>query len=213
MVRCIDIELKLGHSFRLYIPDLWVKKKSITHLIGENGCGKTSLMKAILDLYPRQKGLIEINGKDNRMDESWKSFTGVYLGTAYLLGFLSPLEYFRLVTRLRRVPLYSIENYVHQNFEGLLTPEMLQKRTCIRDLSSGNQARVGLIAAMLGHPALLLLDEPFVYLDQSAKKALQQLLQQFCENGKTILFTCHDSACIEELATTTIKLENGIMIN
>ncbi len=212
-MECTNLKLKLGHRFMLQIDFLRVKNKSITHLAGNNGSGKSSLLKTMLDLYPRQNGIIRIEGKDVSKDESWKHFTGVYLGSSYLPGFLSAIEYFDLMAKIRKISFVSPENYLNQYFSDLCTPEMLNNKTYIRDLSSGNQVRVGIIAAMMGSPTLLVLDEPFAYLDQSAQVSLKQHLKSHFEKGTTILITCHDPLLLDGLITDTILLENGIMIN
>jgi ABC-2 type transport system ATP-binding protein len=213
MMECNNLKLKLGHSFMLQIEFLHIKNKSYTHLAGKNGSGKSSLLKTMLDLYPRQSGVIRISGKDVSKDESWKLFTGVFLGSSYLPGFLTALEYFDLMAKIRNLSFSSPDNYVNQYFSDLCTPEILDNKTYIRDLSSGNQVRVGIIAAMISSPALLVLDEPFAYLDQSAQVSLKQHLKSHFEKGTTILITCHDPLLLDGLTTDTILLENGIMIN
>ncbi len=212
MVNVSNLELMLKGNFRLAVEKLVVKKQSFTQLMGANGSGKSSLLKAILDLYPARCGTITINGKDILVDESWRTQTGVYLSDSYLPGFMNALEYFKFITVIRKLSVGNIEEYMLAQFPQLINADMLNPRKLIRELSTGNQCRVGVIGSLIGNPDLLILDEPFAHMDEHALVQLKDLLENLHKNGKTILITCHDPSVLDGLITDRIFLENGVMI-
>ncbi len=138
-----------------------------------------------------------------------KKQIGSYLGAKYLIGYLTVLEYFELVARF-----YGFDNQELQdrlvNYSELLTSEVVNSKKYIRDFSSGIKQSIGIVAALLPDTPLLILDEPFVHLDEEKKLYLRTLLQDKGEdNDKLTILVSHETERIEGIATRTIMLEAG----
>ncbi len=104
------------------------------------------------------------NNVNVRESEDWKSFTSAYLDESFLIGYLMPEEYFYFIGELRGVSKREVDRFLNQ-FEDLFNGEILKGKKYIRDLSKGNQKKVGIVAALIGEPEVIILDEPFANLE------------------------------------------------
>lgn len=195
----------------LNIPDLRIGRGERFGLVGNNGAGKTTLFSLVLDLIQPTTG--EVLSQDKRVDrsEEWKAYTGSYLDENFLIGFLSPEEYFQFVGSLYGMNDADIRIFLDQ-FEGLFKGEILGQRKYIRDLSKGNQKKVGIAAALMGDPQVLILDEPFANLDPSSQIRLKQLIKEIIPPEVTVLISSHDLTHVTEVCGRIVVLEKGQVI-
>jgi len=194
----------------LNIPELTFEKGEIVGIVGNNGAGKTTLFSAILDLIYASSGSITSKGKDVSQTEDWKKYTAAFLDEGFLIGFLKPEEYFEFVGKLHNLSPSSTLEFVQQ-FETIFNGEILGKKKYIRDLSKGNQKKVGLISALIGDPELVLWDEPFSNLDPSTQLRIRGLISDYSTN-KTFLISSHDLNHIAEVCTRIIILDHGKLV-
>ena len=117
-------------------------------LLGPNGCGKTTTIGMLLGLIKPTKGKVINNNIDVKESEDWKSFTSAFLDESFLISYLLPEEYFYFIGDLRGVSKIEVDNFLNQ-FEDLFNGEILGGKKYIRDLSKGNQKKVGIIAALI----------------------------------------------------------------
>ena len=89
-----------------------------------------------------------------------KEFTSAYLDDKFLIGYLSPMEYFELIGQLKGLTKNEIKDFISQ-FEDFFNGEITDNKKYIRTLSKGNQQKVGVVGALIGNPQIVLLDEPF----------------------------------------------------
>jgi ABC-2 type transport system ATP-binding protein len=193
----------------LNIPALQLETGQCTGLLGNNGAGKTTLLKALLDLIPLDDGTITINGVLAAGNNGWKAWVGAFLDGSFLIPFLRPEEHFAFVGKTHGLS----DSDVQQRLLPLapfFRGEILGGKKHIRDLSEGNQAKVGIAAALLVRPKLLVLDEPFAHLDPSSQLELNRLLQgQQQEHGTTVLLSSHSLAHIQQICDRVLLLEKG----
>ena len=194
----------------LNIPELNFEKGEIVGIVGNNGAGKTTLFSCILDLIYASAGSITSKGKDVSQTEDWKKYTAAFLDEGFLIGFLKPEEYFEFVGKLHNLSPSSTLEFVQQ-FETIFNGEILGKKKYIRDLSKGNQKKVGLISALIGDPELVLWDEPFSNLDPSTQLRIRGLISDYSAN-KTFLISSHDLNHIAEVCTRIIILDHGKLV-
>lgn len=140
---------------------LEIPKGQTFGLVGNNGAGKTTMFSCLLDLIKPSKGVIKNNNVNVRESEDWKSFTSAYLDESFLIGYLMPEEYFYFIGELRGVSKREVDRFLNQ-FEDLFNGEILKGKKYIRDLSKGNQKKVGIVAALIGEPEVIILDEPLL---------------------------------------------------
>jgi len=194
----------------LNIPELTLEKGEIVGIVGNNGAGKTTLFSAILDLIQVSAGSITSKGKDVGQTEEWKKYTAAFLDEGFLIGFLRPEEYFEFVGQLHNLTPSTTLEFVKQ-FEIIFNGEILGQKKYIRDLSKGNQKKVGLISALIGDPEIVIWDEPFSNLDPSTQLRVRGLIGDYSAN-KTFLISSHDLNHIAEVCTRIVILDHGKIV-
>lgn len=196
----------------LDIDHIEIKRGESVGLVGNNGAGKTTLFSLLLDLIQASSGEIRINEINVHANDRWKDFTGSFVDDSFLIGYLTPEEYFYFVGELSNIGKEEIDTFVVQ-YEEFFNGEVLQKNKYIRDLSKGNQKKVGIIGALIGNPELIILDEPFANLDPSSQFRLKKLIRELIQNREvTILISSHDLSHTVEISERIIALEKGKVI-
>ncbi|MCP3931324.1 MAG: ATP-binding cassette domain-containing protein [Bacteroidetes bacterium] len=211
MLEIQNLQKAYGRDFTLDIEQLFIKKGEVFGLVGNNGAGKTTLFSLILDLIRADKGKIVSNGITVNSSEDWKKHTGAYLAESFLLEFLTPEEYFDFIGDLHQWNHTDVVNFLPQ-FEDFFNGEIAGKRKYIRDLSKGNQKKVGIVGALIGNPEIIILDEPFANLDPSSQHRLKNLFDTLDDTGKTILISSHDITHIADVCSRIVVLENGKIV-
>jgi len=193
----------------LNLPYLLIKKGESFGLVGNNGAGKTTYFRLILDLIRATSGEVLINNEIVAHGENWKKITGSFLDENFLIDFLTPEEYFEFLAGVHHISKGDLENF-YAEFETFFNGEVLGKKKYIRDLSKGNQQKVGIAAALLSKPEILVLDEPFNGLDPTTQIRLIKLLNHLKETaGTTMLISSHDLNHITDVCDRIVVLHEG----
>lgn len=196
----------------LNLEYLTIQKGESIGLVGNNGAGKTTLFSLMLDLIQPTTGEILLNGIKVHESEDWKKFTAAFIDESFLIGYLTPEEYFYFIGELRGLNKASIDAFLEQ-FQEFFNDEILGKRKYLRDLSKGNQKKVGIVAALIGDPEIIILDEPFANLDPSTQIRLKKLIKDLTTNkDKTILVSSHDLNHTVEVSDRIIALNKGELV-
>nr|WP_308571433.1 ABC transporter ATP-binding protein [uncultured Prevotella sp.] len=208
---------KFGEKTAVDIPELFLSSGGITGLAGNNGAGKTTLFRLLLDLVKRDEGDISLSFMtasgiqtiDPDKSEDWKSYTGAYIDDGFLIDFLMPEEYFEFIAKVDDIPQEILRQRLDQ-FSAFMNGEIMDQKKLLRDFSAGNKQKIGIIGAMLNTPQLLILDEPFNFLDPSSQYHLKQLLENYGrETQATILLSSHNLQHITEISDRILLMENG----
>lgn len=196
----------------LNIPELTIEKGEIFGLVGNNGAGKTTMFNIVLDLIVASKGQVISKGINVRESEDWKDFTGAFIDETFLIGYLTAEEYFGFIAGLRRMSKTETSIFL-ETYTDFFNGEILGKKKFIRDFSKGNQKKVGIVAALMGKPEIVVLDEPFANLDPSSQYKLRKLIKDFASvNGTTFLISDHTLDNIADVSTRLIILEKGKIV-
>lgn len=196
----------------LDIPELFIGKGESFGLVGNNGAGKTTLFRLILDLIRPQSGFVLSKDEDVAKNESWKYYTGSYLDRNFLIDFLTPEEYFEFNSRIHGMSPEDLKVFLAA-MEEFFNDEILGKKKFIRDLSKGNQQKIGVVAALMAEPEIIILDEPFNGLDPSSQIRLINMLNNLKKNKQTtILVSSHDLNHVTEVCNRIAILEKGIIV-
>lgn len=196
----------------LSIDNIQISKGESVGLVGNNGAGKTTLFSLILDLIQASTGSISINDVKVHESEQWKIFTGSFLDESFLIGYLTAEEYFYFIGDLHQINKDAVNEFLIQYAE-FFNDEILGKRKYIRDLSKGNQKKVGIIGALIGNPELIILDEPFANLDPSSQFRLKAIIRRIMDDKQvTILISSHDLSHTVEISDRVIALDKGRVI-
>ncbi|AOW21057.1 ABC transporter ATP-binding protein [Urechidicola croceus] len=212
MIQTSQLSKKYGETTVLTINNLDIPKGQSFGLVGNNGAGKTTFFNLLLDLIQPTTGKITSNRIQVNESEEWKTFTGSFIDESFLIGYLTPEEYFYFIGDLRRQNKADIDNFLGQ-FDDIFNDEILGKNKYLRDLSKGNQKKVGIIAALIGNPEVVILDEPFANLDPTTQIRLKQMLKTYVKNKDlTILISSHDLGHVTEVCERIVVLEKGEII-
>ena len=191
------------------VPLLDIYQGEIVGVVGNNGAGKTTLLRLCLDLIKATKGTVSLNGTVVSNDDYWKKVTGSYLDTNFLLEFLTAKEFLYFTGNA-----YSLSNAEIDKrriiFEKFMTDEIMGNEKFIHEFSSGNKQKIGIVSAMIIHPEILILDEPFNFLDPSSQFELKRLLKELNTTYKTtIVVSSHNIEHIIDLSSRVILMEKG----
>ncbi len=212
MINTIDLSKKYGNKTVLNIPSLEIPKGQSFGLVGNNGAGKTTYFNLILDLIQPTTGKILNNDIQVNTSEDWKPFTSAFIDESFLIGYLTPEEYFDFIARLRGVNQVDLTAFL-QKFKELFNDEILGQKKYLRDLSKGNQKKAGIVAALIGQPEVVILDEPFANLDPTTQIRLKKTLKTINEeSSSTLLISSHDLGHITEVCERIVVLNKGDVI-
>ena len=197
----------------LNIPYLTVPVGESFGLVGNNGAGKTTFFRACLDLIRPTDGVV--TSKDVPVDQTddWKKYTGSYLDEGFIIDYLKPEEYVDFIGKLHGMPNDEIDAFIN-SFIEFFNDEIVGKNKFIRDLSKGNQKKVGIAAALMANPEILILDEPFANLDPSSQIRLKNLLNKIRkENNVTMMISSHDLSHVTEVCDRIVILDKGDIVH
>ena len=212
MIKIENLTKKYSKQTVLEINSLEIPSGQTFGLIGNNGAGKTTLFSCLLDLIKPTKGKVINNDVEVSSSENWKSFTTAFLDETFLIGYLMPEEYFYFIGELRGLSKIQVDNFVLK-FEDFFHGEILGGKKYLRDLSKGNQKKVGVIAALIGEPKVIILDEPFANLDPSTQIRLKGIIKDLSKyKDTTILVSSHDIQDVTEVCDRIALLEKGKLI-
>ena len=212
MIQITNLQKAYGGTTVLDIEELKIENGDVFGLVGNNGAGKTTLFSLILDLIRATRGKVIINEIPVAKSEEWKAITGAYIDESFTIGYLTPDEYFNFIGELRGMNANDISGFL-SNFKEFFNDEILGKKKFIRDLSKGNQKKVGVVGAFMGNPEFVVLDEPFANLDPTSQFKLRQIIKDFAAgNGKTLLISSHDLDHVTDVCSRIVILQKGKVI-
>jgi ABC-2 type transport system ATP-binding protein len=212
MVSIVNLKKEYKRINVVDIQSLTIAESESFGLVGNNGAGKTTLFRIILDLIPPSTGEVQINGINVKNSEGWKSFVGSYLDENFLINYLTPDEYFAFVGKLHQCSAEDM-NLLLDRFRDLFNNEIIGTKKYIRDLSKGNLKKVGIAAAFIGQPKIIVLDEPFENLDPTSQIRLKEIIvEEYRERRTTFLISSHDLNHVTETCNRIVVMEKGQVI-
>src|SRR5690554_1683577 len=212
MIQVENLTKTYGGTTVLNIDHLEIPKGQSFGLVGNNGAGKTTFFSLLLDLIQATTGKITSNGVEINKSEAWKPFTSAFIDETFLIGYLTPEEYFYFIGELRGWNKADVDGFL-KDFSKFFNDEILNKRKYLRDLSKGNSKKVGIVGALIGNPEVIILDEPFANLDPTTQIRLKRILIKLAENPEvTILVSSHDIQHTVEVSNRIVALEKGIVV-
>lgn len=196
----------------LNIGNLEIPKGESFGLVGNNGAGKTTFFSLLLDLIEPSTGHITTNNIQVNKSEGWKPFTAAFLDESFLISYLTPEEYFYFIGELRGQNKADIDALLLKH-EDFFNGEILNKKKYLRDLSKGNQKKVGIIATLIGKPEVIILDEPFANLDPTTQFRLKKIIKELADDKNvTILVSSHDLAHTIEVSNRIVAMHKGEIV-
>jgi len=212
MIQVQNLSKAYNGTTVLKIDQLEIKKGESFGLVGNNGAGKTTFFSLLLDLIQPTTGHINNGIVQVNTSENWKSFTASFLDESFLIGYLTPEEYFYFIGDLRNQNKADVDALLakHQEF---FNGEILNSKKYIRDFSKGNQKKVGIIATLIGNPEVIILDEPFANLDPTTQFRLKKIIKDLADDPNvTVLVSSHDLLHTVEVSNRIVALHKGEVV-
>ncbi|WP_172281360.1 ABC transporter ATP-binding protein [Chryseobacterium sp. LAM-KRS1] len=212
MITIHNLSKIYGTATVLNIENLEIPQGETFGLVGNNGAGKTTLFSLMLDLIQPTTGFVGIDGIKVNESEAWKSKVSAFVDDTFLIGYLTPEEYFYFIGELRGQNKASVDEFL-KPFYDLFNGEILNSGKYVRDLSKGNQKKVGIVGAIIGSPEIIILDEPFANLDPSTQIKLKNLIKELSkQEGVTFLISSHDLSHTTEVCNRIVVVNKGKMV-
>ncbi len=182
------------------------RRGRIHGIVGNNGSGKTVLMKCICGFLLPTEGMITVNGLRVGIDTDFPPDLGIIIETPGFLPNLTGIKNLEILASLnKKIGLAEIADSVRR--AGL--DPCLKKP--VSKYSLGMRQRLGLAQAIMENPSLLILDEPFNGLDRNGVREMHRLIKGLKAEGKTILLASHNQSDIDELCDTVCEMDAGRM--
>jgi len=215
-IKIENIKKTFGEKVAVNVQSFEIKSGEVLGLVGNNGAGKSTLFRLILDLLKADTGKVtmwdETNSVNVAESEEWKNWTGAYIDESFMIDYLTPEEYFDFIARISGISKEQMEEQLAK-YEHFTAGEVLGQQKLIRNLSAGNKQKVGIIGALLLRPQILILDEPFNFLDPSSQSAFKHMMIDYNkETGATILISSHNLNHTVDICPRIALLENGEII-
>jgi ABC-2 type transport system ATP-binding protein len=212
MITIENLSKKYGSQVVLNIGELTIPTGQSFGLVGNNGAGKTTLFSLLLDLIQPTTGHIINNEVQVNTSEEWKPFTSSFIDETFLIGYLTPEEYFYFIGDLRGQNKADVDALVSE-YQDFFHDEILGQKKYLRDLSKGNQKKAGIVASFIGNPKVVILDEPFANLDPTTQIRLKQIIKELAEKQDvTVLVSSHDLIHVTEVCERIVVLNKGEVV-
>lgn len=215
-IKIENVKKTFGEKVAVNIESFEIKSGDVLGLVGNNGAGKSTLFRIILDLLKTDTGKVTMWNSEKSVivseTEEWKNWTGAYIDESFMIDYLTPEEYLSFIAHLSGISEEQMNEEL-KRYEHFMAGEIMGQKKLIRNLSAGNKQKVGIIGALLLKPQILILDEPFNFLDPSSQSAFKHLMEEYNkETGATILISSHNLNHTVDICPRIALLENGVII-
>ena len=212
MITIDKLKKNFGEKVAVDIEHYEINQGDMLGLVGNNGAGKTTLFRLMLDLLKADDGKVIINDIDVSQSEDWKSITGAFIDDGFLIDYLTPEEYFYFIGKMYGLKKEEVDERLIP-FERFMSGEVIGHKKLIRNYSAGNKQKIGIISAMLHYPQILILDEPFNFLDPSSQSIIKHLLKKYNEEHQaTVSISSHNLNHTVDVCPRIALLEHGVII-
>lgn len=207
MIDVKHVSLIIDKTSILKDISLHMESGRIYGLIGRNGSGKTMLMKCICGFVKPTSGSIYVAGRQVGVDVDFPPDMGIIIENPGFIPYESGYSNLKDLADLRK--LISKEEICDAMRQVGLDPALKRR---VGKYSLGMRQRLGLAQAIMEHPSILILDEPFNGLDTEGVQEMRIFLKEYCTKGRTILITSHNTDDIQILCDEVLKMEKGELV-
>lgn len=210
MLKAVNISKHFGDKAVLKQINIEVREKTIVGLLGPNGAGKTTLMRILVGFYSPSEGLIYWKGKkSDTKSQKYKSRIGYLPENNPLFPNMTAWEYLSYIAKLKGVDKPKLDESIVKVVKECGLSNVVRQK--IETLSKGYKQRVGLAAAILGDPEILILDEPTTGLDPNQIIEIRNLIKKMAKN-KMILLSTHILPEAKEICDKLLIVNRGEIV-
>lgn len=182
---------------------LELPKGKIVGLVGENGSGKSVLLKMLCGYSKPTSGLINVYGETLGVNRDFPNSVGVLINDSHFIKNYTGMENLEYLINIRKqtdktfinelIQIFDMERNIHKHYKSY---------------SLGMKQKLRIIQAFMEQPNLVLLDEPFNALDKRSTMVLVDLIKRYINEDRIIIFTSHEYQHIEHLADTVLTIQD-----
>ena len=207
-IKITDVNKTIKKAPILWDINLEFTGGKVYGLRGKNGSGKTMLMRAICGLITPDSGIIDIDGKILGKDISFPESIGVLIENPSFIGNYTGFKNLKVLASIQnRIG----DEQIRKALEDIgLDPD--DKRT-YRKYSLGMKQKLGIAAAVMENPDIIILDEPINALDDVSVEKVHDILEEQKKRGAVIIIACHDKEELDQLSDEIIEISDGRIIN
>lgn len=199
-----DISKKIGEDYVLREINLSMDKGKIYGLQGKNGCGKSMLMRVICGLVLPTEGKVLIDGEELGKDISFPRSIGVLIEKP---GFLDSYSGYQNLKMLASIQGRIKEEGILKAIQRVGLEDVMHKK--YRKYSLGMKQKLGIAAAILERPDIVILDEPANALDEKSEEKLWKIVREEKERGALVIVSCHTSEILEMVTDEIFRMDGG----
>ena len=208
VVEVQDLRKNYGTTVAVSIDHIAIQARDCVGVVGNNGAGKTTFLRIVLDLVAADRGRVQICGDPVHRSQTWKMVVGSYLDEAFLPTFLTPREFLYLVGGFYAQQRSHVDRLLSGHLD-LVDESILMGQRYIRGLSHGTRKKIGLLSALMFSTNLLVLDEPFSGLDPTSQLVLADKLRAKVAQGTAVLLSSHDLVGVTDICNRILLLDKG----
>lgn len=191
-------------DFKLDNVNISVEAGTVHGLIGQNGAGKTTIIRLIMNMVKKDGGKITVCGLDNIDNE---------ISVKNKIGYVADESYFFYNSKIKSISgicAAAYDNWDKEKFSGFMKKWEIDENKKVAALSKGIQTKLMVAAALSHAPELLILDEPTAGLDPVARIEILDILREFVSDGKhAVLFSTHITGDLDKIADAITLIING----
>ena len=205
-INVVNLKMRFGEDLVLkgIIRDFEAGK--IHGIVGNNGSGKTVLMKCICGFLMPTEGMVKVGGKVIGKDVDFPEDVGIIIETPGFLPGITGVKNLKILASLKRK---IKEPQIREAIEKVgLDPDLKKP---VSKYSLGMRQRLGIAQAIMEDPSILILDEPFNGLDKNGVLQMRELIKELKKEGKTIILASHNQTDIDELCDSVCEMDAGVM--
>ncbi|MEO1256631.1 MAG: ABC transporter ATP-binding protein [Bacteroidota bacterium] len=176
-------------------------------VVGNNGAGKTTFFKSVLDLLKPDEGYVSVEGVHVNVSADWQNHLNAFIDESFLIEFLKPKEYLTFILKMKNSS-FGVEDLI-EKYSDFSNNDIEQNKKYIRDLSTGTKVRIGVLSLLAGNPKYMIMDEPFAHLDPTSQAKLRKLIRLQKEGGRCVIVSSHNLQNIAESCDRVILIESG----
>lgn len=176
-------------------------------IVGNNGAGKTTFFKSVLDLLKPDQGYVAVENVHVSVSADWQNHLNAFIDESFLIEFLRPKEYLSFILKMKKSS-FNVDSLLDQYAE-FSNKDIDENKKYIRDLSTGTKVRIGVLSLLAGDPKYLIMDEPFAHLDPTSQSKLRKLIRAQKEAGRSVIVSSHNLLNIAESCDRVILIEAG----
>ncbi|MEO9868991.1 ATP-binding cassette domain-containing protein [Ekhidna sp.] len=207
MIKVQNLRKSFNGVEALNIASLEIHPGECVGVVGNNGAGKTTFFKSMLDLLKPDDGFISVEDAHVNLSADWQNHLNAFIDESFLIEFLKPKEYLTFILKMKNSQ-FGVEELL-EKYAEFSNKDIDENKKYIRNLSTGTKVRIGVLSLLAGDPKYIVMDEPFAHIDPTSQAKLRKLIRAQKGQGRSVIVSSHNLQNIAESCDRVILIEGG----